>query len=169
MAPATAGSSTVIAGPLYGALVSIVNALPGERRQRGPHVTRRDVVDEFEGSDGRRPDDGTASIARLLVPSHGGQHSVGIDIIGAGGESDLREHPLLTLDGRRIGDVQPPSQPSLRDDAERDCLAVRPALVTAGRLQRMTDGVSVVQHGAQVRLLLVPLDDPGLEPARASA
>src|SRR5262249_1982456 len=135
MAPAIAGSSTVIAEPLYGALVSIVNALPGERRQRGPHVVRRDVVHELEGSDGRRQDDRPPAIARLLVRSHRGQPGVGVDPVGAGGEPAPPEPPLLTLDGGRIVDAQPPSQASLGDDAERDRLAVRPSLVTAGRLQ----------------------------------
>src|SRR6266446_9260246 len=90
-----------------------------------------------------------------------------VDAFGAGGQTDRREQPLLTLDGRRIGEAKLPGEAGLGDHAERDGLTVRPALVTAGRLQRVADRVSVVEHGAQVGLLLVPLDDPSLEPARA--
>src|SRR5256886_6808666 len=119
MAPAIAGSSTVIAEPLYGALVSIVNALPCERREHRPHVGGRHVVDALEAPDGGRQDERHAPIARLLVTSHRGQHGVGVDGIGAGGKIDRPEHPLLTLHGGRVGQVQPSRQAGLGHDAQR--------------------------------------------------
>ena len=69
--------------------------------------------------------------------------------------------------GGRGGDAQALGQPGLGHDAEGDRLAVGPAVEAGRGLERVADGVAVVQDVAQLGLLLVALDDLRLDPAGA--
>ena len=57
-------------------------------------------------------------------------------------------------------------EPGRRRDADRHRLAVGEATVAGAGLERVADGVAVVQHRPELGLLLVTLDDRGLDPAR---
>src|SRR5205085_2087186 len=79
------------------------------------------------------------------------------------------EQSLLAAGDSLAGHAETARQPRLGDDAERDGLAVRPPLVAGGGLQRVADGVAVVERVAELALLLgIALDDAGLEAAGAA-
>ena len=56
----------------------------------------------------------------------------------------------LSAPGRLVGELEPLGQPGLGHDAERDRLAVGPAREAGRRLERMADGVAVVEDVAKL-------------------
>src|SRR4029453_4523256 len=87
---------------------------------------------------------------------------------GRAGEPGPPEELFLSRARLVVGDAEPARQAGLGDHAQRDRLAVGEPLVFRGGLERVTDGVAVIEHVSQLGLALVALDDRGLEPAGAA-
>ena len=83
------------------------------------------------------------------------------------GRPDRAEQRHLSARGGGARQAQPLGEPRLGGDAQRHRLAVRPAGEPGGRLHGVPDGVAVVEHRAQLGLLLVALHHMGLEAAGA--
>jgi hypothetical protein len=95
-------------------------------------------------------------------------HRLDVDRPGPDREPERLEELFLSRDRLVVGDAEPARQAGLGDHAQRDRLAVGEPLVFRGGLERVTDGVAVVEHVSQLGLALIALDDRGLEPAGAA-
>src|SRR5581483_3585342 len=102
------------------------------------------------------------AVAPLLVASEGLDHRRRLYPEPTHREADPLEEPRLPLRRGGVRQLQPFRQASLGHHSERHRLSVGPDLEPGRRLESVPDGMAVVQDPAQLGLLLVALDYPGL-------
>src|SRR5262249_31012293 len=154
-----------------GALVNLTSSRSTSVRldecvERVADCGRRDVEDETKGPDLGSKDERQPTIPCLLVPPQGFDDSRWRRAEAAHRKSCCTQQMLRALGNARLGDAESLGQPRLRHDAERNGLAVAPAAIACRGLERMADGVAVVEDVTELSLLLVALDHRGLDTAR---
>src|SRR3990167_2111883 len=96
----------------------------------------------------RRAPTATAPVPGFLAARDRGERRLDVDGVRAHRKPERPEEPLLPDDGLLRRDPEPPGEPRLRGDAEADRLAVGEARVAGHRLERVADGVAVVEDVA---------------------
>src|SRR5262249_14124867 len=115
----------------------------------------RHVVDDAEGADLRREDEGYAPVLGFLVAAQRFYYALGRLANTAQGMPGRVERGERGFARAGLGKAEPLGDACFSRDAEGDGLPVGEAQVARDRLDGVADGVAVVQHVAQLGLLLV--------------